>query len=64
MIKHADLIAPYTETYFYVFSYDGIMGNVNVTIEGKFKLICSVLKNRKIEFVTKIVNSITSYKHV
>lgn len=43
MIKHADLVANYTDTYFYVFSYDGIMGNVNVTIKGKFILFVLVL---------------------
>uniref|UniRef100_A0AAR5PC15 Carboxylesterase type B domain-containing protein n=1 Tax=Dendroctonus ponderosae TaxID=77166 RepID=A0AAR5PC15_DENPD len=34
MIKHANLASNYTDVYFYVFSYDGIMGNVNVTIKG------------------------------
>nr|UUB32793.1 carboxylesterase COEA5 [Dendroctonus valens] len=34
MIKHANLASNYTDVYFYVFSYDGLMGNVNVTIKG------------------------------
>lgn len=34
MIKHADLVSKYIDVYFYVFSYDGPMGNVNVTLKG------------------------------
>lgn len=34
MIKHAALASNYTDVYFYVFSYAGLMGNVNVTIKG------------------------------
>ncbi|CAG9764252.1 unnamed protein product [Ceutorhynchus assimilis] len=34
MIKHADLSTKFTDVYFYIFSYDGIMGNWNITVPG------------------------------
>ncbi|KAL1492311.1 hypothetical protein ABEB36_012784 [Hypothenemus hampei] len=34
VIKHTYLMSQYSDVYFYMFSYDGIMGNVNVTIKG------------------------------
>nr|AEE61545.1 unknown [Dendroctonus ponderosae] len=34
VIKHADLSSNYTTVYFYVFSYDGLMGNWNITVPG------------------------------
>lgn len=34
MIKHADLASNYTNVYLYVFSYHGILGGNNLTIEG------------------------------
>ncbi|CAG9764251.1 unnamed protein product [Ceutorhynchus assimilis] len=38
VIKHADLVSNYIDVFFYVFSYDGPMGNVNVTIKGADKI--------------------------
>ncbi|KAL1492314.1 hypothetical protein ABEB36_012785 [Hypothenemus hampei] len=34
IIKHADLASNYTDVYFYIFSYDGLMGNWNITVPG------------------------------
>lgn len=38
VIKHADLASWYTKVYFYRFSYDGPMGNFNITIQGAGKV--------------------------
>lgn len=36
--KHADFVSWYTQVYFYIFSYDGQMGNFNRTIQGADKV--------------------------
>ncbi|XP_076275438.1 juvenile hormone esterase-like [Rhynchophorus ferrugineus] len=38
VIKHADLSVNYTKVFFYVFSYDGPLGNVNITVKGADKI--------------------------
>ncbi|XP_030752243.1 venom carboxylesterase-6-like isoform X2 [Sitophilus oryzae] len=38
IIKHASLAANYTQIFFYVFSYDGPLGNVNITVKGADKV--------------------------
>ncbi|XP_030751749.1 uncharacterized protein LOC115879197 [Sitophilus oryzae] len=38
VIKHATLAVNYTAVYFYVFSYDGPLGNVNITVKGADKI--------------------------
>ncbi|XP_050302131.1 venom carboxylesterase-6-like isoform X2 [Anthonomus grandis grandis] len=38
VVKHADLASNYTKVYFYIFSYDGLMGNVNITVKGADKV--------------------------
>jgi carboxylesterase type B len=34
IIKHAELVSKYAKTYFYQFSYDGVLGNVSVHYDG------------------------------
>jgi hypothetical protein len=50
VIKHAELYSQFAETYFYIFSYDGALGNGNVHYDGAenvghgeetFYLLCS-----------------------
>lgn len=44
VIKHAEFASSLTDVYFYIFSYDGLMGNWNVTVPGMYHTIVFFVK--------------------
>lgn len=38
VIKYAQMQSAYADVYFYQFSYDGMIGNVSIIVEGRDRL--------------------------